>query len=469
MTAPSADGPWSLKVDRRGTVDSAGEAALVDHVRTSGVTDLVVFSHGWNNDEQAATSLYARWYELLCAQLASAGAVGFVGIRWPSQLWRDEPIPTYPGPGRPPGDAGTAAGGGGGRSTVPAGPPSLTEDELRDLKDVFPGTDDELDAIAGLLAADSEQASAGDLFAALKAFADKDPEGFNDGETPDTSEPGMLEGASANELFDAFALHLSQSGVEFAAVGDGGAGAQARAVAGRRRQSAKEVLRQISYWKMKKRAGVVGRHGVGPLISRLSTEFPGLRVHLVGHSFGARVVSFALAGVAQTEPPSRPIKSVTLLQGAFSRFAFADELPFNAGRRNAAGALAGTLARIDGPLTVCFSSHDGALSTFYPLAAMAALDWAAGAGFDLMRRWRAMGHLGAYDQSAPAVQLGAVGQLYSFAPGAVLNVDASDVVFRGDPPFGAHSDIFHPQLAWLVAAAAGVNRQQPPTTDVDPS
>ena len=45
---------------------------------------------------------------------------------------------------------------------------------------------------------------------------------------------------------------------------------------------------------MKNRAGTVGRNGLGPLLGRLPA---GVRVHLVGHSFGARLVSFALAGL----------------------------------------------------------------------------------------------------------------------------------------------------------------------------
>jgi hypothetical protein len=105
---------------------------------------------------------------------------------------------------------------------------------------------------------------------------------------------------------------------------------------------------------MKNRAGVVGKDGVGPVIAELSRELPSLRIHLIGHSFGARVVSFALAGLPTGGPT--PVKAVTLLQSAYSRFAFADPVLF--GLFNRKGALAGKLDRVDGPLTVCFSSHD---------------------------------------------------------------------------------------------------------------
>jgi len=47
-----------------------------------------------------------------------------------------------------------------------------------------------------------------------------------------------------------------------------------------------------------------------------------------------------------------------------------------------------------------------------------------------------------------------VGTSYPFAEGAILNIDSSEVVKEGDPPCGAHSHIFHKELAWIVASAA---------------
>jgi alpha-beta hydrolase superfamily lysophospholipase len=157
-------------------------------------------------------------------------------------------------------------------------------------------------------------------------------------------------------VFDTFADRLAAAGVDFGGGDDAGfSDSPSKLLHG-----AKEALRQLSYWKMKNRAGVVGQRGLGPVIGRLAAEFPPVRVHLIGHSFGARLVSYALAGVGDLQPS--PIKSVTLLQGAYSRFAFTEALPFRSG----VGALAGRLDRVDGPLAVCFSRHDRALGTFYP-------------------------------------------------------------------------------------------------------
>jgi hypothetical protein len=131
--------------------------------------------------------------------------------------------------------------------------------------------------------------------------------------------------------------------------------------------------------------------------------------------------------------------------------AFADPLPFDS--ITPKGALAGMLSRVDGPFTVCFSSHDMALSLSYPLASAASGDDSAAAD-DPLFRFRAIGSIGAYN--APTQFIDQVGTNYPFANAAILNIDSSAVVENGDPPSGAHSDIFHQELAWIVASAAGL-------------
>ena len=81
---------------------------------------------------------------------------------------------------------------------------------------------------------------------------------------------------------------------------------------------------------MKKRAGVVGQVGLGPLVAQIRQLLPGLRIHLLGHSFGARLVSYSLAGLpAGLTGAASPVKSLTLIQGAFSHYTFARSLPFD--------------------------------------------------------------------------------------------------------------------------------------------
>jgi hypothetical protein len=221
-------------------------------------------------------------------------------------------------------------------------------------------------------------------------------------------------------------------------------------------KGAKELLRQATYYAMKRRAGTVGERGLGAVLGRLAEAAPGVRVHLVGHSFGARLVSFALRGLPKGV---RTVKSVTLLQGAFSHYAFAERLPHDP---RSSGALHGGQNRIDGPLVCCYSHFDSALGTLYPLASRMAGDArsvAAALGADglLGTKWGAVGHDGV--QEVPdTVKLSLGEALETTLPlTGCVNVDAAAVVKAGWPPVGAHNDICHPQLARIVLAAGRIH------------
>ena len=150
--------------------------------------------------------------------------------------------------------------------------------------------------------------------------------------------------------------------------------------------------------------------------------------------------------------PASPVKSLFLLQGAFSHHSFAEHLPFDANR---SGALKGMAKRVDGPLLTTHSLRDYAVGTSYPAASMANGEDAA-AFEDLSDRWGAMGHDGAQDVDAVKLPLSPVGFTYPFAKGAWINLDGNQIIIHGSLPAGAHSDIVHPETAWASLAAAGI-------------
>ncbi len=107
---------WELVYDGDGHPDGDAEATFLREAREKGITDVVVFSHGWNSNRTAATRLYNGFFSTLARQLRHVPAgqdtkVGLVGVMWPSQRWSDEPIPDFEGP--------SAAGGGGGGTRLP--------------------------------------------------------------------------------------------------------------------------------------------------------------------------------------------------------------------------------------------------------------------------------------------------------------------------------------------------------------
>jgi hypothetical protein len=448
---------WELTFDADGDQDTTSRDAFLAGVKDAGITDLIVFSHGWNTAPGSARALYQRFFGLLAGQLDQVPAgrpvtVGLAGVIWPAQLWPDQPIPDFPATAAArPGGAASLSEATDATQAEPASA-ALDSETLATLKALFPAAAGPLDTMAGILDNGTPSADAITTFhEALAAFSQLAAVPGDDGEgdpatpAPGEGQPRMLRDEPM-ALFQRYRDALQASGVAVAG-GDGqaGIGDSLRGIL----NGAKEALRQATYWQMKNRAGVVGQRGLGPLLGRLDATR--VRVHLVGHSFGARLVSFALAGLPSG--PS-PVRGVTLLEGAFSHFAFASPLPFDASRK---GALAGMLARINGPLVVCFSSHDSAVGTFYPLASFAAQEDAAAAN-DALFRWGGMGADGAQGVSArlDGIQPAGPGTAYRFTAGQALNVDASDVVRKGGPPSGAHSDIVHPELTWIVLSAGGV-------------
>jgi hypothetical protein len=427
---------WEVGFDERGTPGQGEVAALLAELPGQDLTDLLVLAHGWNSDRGQARRLYRLYFQQVPGLLArggSAARAGWLGVVWPSKRWADEPEPT-----------GELAGGGaaglGDAAPVPA-PPPPDPALVQDLKDVFQDDDQRraLDELARLLATRPEDPAAlarfQTLMGELTRAADDDPPGEDRGET-------ALLDDDPEEVFGRFADAVPQTG-------EGGAAGLGDAF-GRLWNGAKEALRQLTYFEMKKRAGVVGRQGLGPLLGRIHQADPDVRIHLLGHSFGARLVSFALAGLP--DPARSPVKSLYLLQGAFSHFAFADALPMD---RSRGGALKGMATRVDGPLVASFTVHDMAVGKLYPLASLSSRDDAAGLE-DQLFRWGGIGHDGAQAVEATMATLGPVGTAYPFQRGRFVNLDGNAVINRGGPPAGAHSDIFHPELVWAGLAAAGL-------------
>ncbi|MFI9807040.1 serine-threonine protein kinase [Streptomyces sp. NPDC052301] len=420
---------WELTFDADGDVDGPERDRLLAQVTEHGVRDLIVFAHGWNNDRSGATALYRRFFAPI-PRLAPKARLGYVGVIWPSMRFSDEPIPDFPKS-----VAAVEA------EAVPR--PALDKDTRRALLEAFPGRAPVIDQLARMLdERPTGEQGLTEFGRLVRLLADGERPGM--GDTGEDGEPAVLTGDPANAC-DEFAEALAAVGSPGAPAGFGIPNPW---------DGAKELLRQATYYAMKRRAGTVGEHGLGPLLGQLAQAAPGVRVHLAGHSFGGRLVAFALLGLTDGV---RTVKSVTLLQGAFSHYAFADRLPQDAHR---AGALKDRQGRIDGPLVCCHSHFDSALGTFYPLASRLAGDDRSCAGGEIAAvlgpRWGAMGHDGV--QAVPdTARLDLAAALGGALPASgCVNVDAAAVVRRGGPPAGAHSDILHPELARVVLAAGRI-------------
>ena len=451
---------WVLEFNKDASpTDAAAVQGFPAELKSAGVSDLFIFSHGWNNDHAAAKSLYQRFFAEV-AKLFQDGNVpkkipgakiGLTGVLWPSILWPDDAPSDGPQPELPRSTGGGSVALVAARAKVP-----VKKAEPKDINATLKKTYDDprqqtlIDELTAMLAdRPADDAAINAFRAKLGELLASEHPGRVDKTQPDDAESGIvdLNDRKWRQLLREVGNNAEKRGsVKGGAVGLGDPFMKLW-------DGAKDVLRIATYWQMKNRAGVVGRDGLGKVLSRLSQDAPDVRVHLLGHSFGARLVSFALAGLpATTTQAKSPVKSLFLLQGAFSHYAFATELPHD---RTRSGALKGMAARVDGPLLTTQSLRDYAVGVSYPAASIANNEDAA--AFDNpSARWGAMGHDGAQAVEARTLPLAAPGGMYPFSKGGWLNLDGNEVIIHGSLPSGAHSDIVHPHTAWAALAAAGI-------------
>ena len=419
---------WPLRFDKDGNGDATVDTFL-DELPGAGLTDLFIFSHGWNNDETTALDLYSRFFGAVRDVLSSGSAtlragakIGVAGVLWPSIL--------FPGDTVPP-----AAEGGASSFTNSYAGTLETE-----LPKVFcqPGQFPLLQDLLNLL---KTQPPSND---ALFEFRDKLTHMLTMPQNTSTQDSFEALTATSSDRW----LELLDAAAEPPTDNQGGA-ADFGGFFDKLWSGAKSMLRVATYWEMKNRAGVIGQGSLGPLIGRAAAGSPALKFYLLGHSFGARLVSYSLKGLPDATTTS-PVKMLYLLQGAFSHFAFAAKLPFDTSR---SGDLAGMSARVDGPLLTTFSAKDTAVGVSYPAASLLAGQDAADTN-NLMYRWQGMGCDGAQGVDAASGTLGSAP--YTFERGRWLNLDGNTVIVAGGPPSGAHSDIVHQETAFVALAGAAL-------------
>ncbi|MGW2396204.1 serine-threonine protein kinase [Kitasatospora sp. NPDC001664] len=417
MAAPIAGLPyWELRFDSDGTL--LADDGLVADLPGSGVRELFVFSHGWNTSDAGARALYAYTFGELARQLAAfapswQGKVGVAGVYWPSLLFPED-APDTPSDPSTPAELAAALG------------PAFA-----------PAEQDKLAAVTALLEQQPESAEQLSRCHQLVSGLVTSPALAGE----DSGQQAVLD-RPTGEVFSALAGLSSEPGDAqglpnpFKVLWHG----------------AREALRTASYYEMKNRAGVVGRDGLGPLLgscAHATAARGGLRVHLIGHSFGARLVSFALPGLP--EGIGSPVASLLLVQGAFSHFSFAAPIPVDTGHN---GFLAPYFDRVAGPLLSTFSLGDRAVGWWYPAASLLNNEDGQAAS-DLTYRWGGMGHDGFQQGGAEQFDLRPAGQPYPLRAGHFYRLRGDEVIKEDQSPFsGAHSDIRHPEVVWAALAGA---------------
>ena len=318
---------------------------LLDTARESNFTDIYVLSHGWNNTFKDAVGLYDR---LLTGYLGERQVLGingadlyrplYVGIIWPSTAlvlpWEEAP---------------DFAGGGTDDLTERRDQGRTERHEIaQQLKDADIPRFYELAEKTSLTKGEALEFA--QILASIWADAD--------GEIPSTEvAPTPEEMVELWARVDARSGNSSRKEHGFADDDDTEPGPGAAGFLDF--LDPRKPIQLATVRLMKDRSGRIGSKGVAPLLTELLT-LSAARVHLVGHSYGCRVVLSALS--YRSDIP-RKVHSVLLLQPATSYLCFAADA--GAGKP---GGYRPALERTETPIFSTFSPHDAPLTRLFHLA-----------------------------------------------------------------------------------------------------
>ncbi len=405
----------------------------------AGVTDLFFISHGWLQNAEAARDFYRKFFESFVAVAQPNDLPGrtftIVGIIWPSKEF-DELVAVSGVPGGTQGSASLKAADKASQQAL--------QEKLERMKEIFiqPAQKQTLDGAKTLLLDIEDKASA------RQEFVDKirsllDPAAANSEDASDTffKDDGnelmknlkVAEDDLDDEVAGAGGSASLPLGVGTVHAMEGGAASLAAFLSGFK-AAAMNLLNFTTYLEMKARAGKVGKDGVAKLIDKLAPQVN--RIHLIGHSFGGRVVT-AAAATCSTDK----IKSMSLLQTAFSHNGFSKSMK---------GFFRSVVDqnRVKGPIIVTHTKNDKAVGVAYPLASRIAGDKTAAFG-DENDKFGGLGRNGAQQMGKDEVVKGDLLDAtadYAFQAGKFFNLEGSAFI-KG------HGDLTGKEIAHAVRKA----------------
>lgn len=424
---------FEIHFDKRGgLVDESRVTDAVKEVNRLGITDLMVFCHGWNNDIEEARDHSRRFAASMRAAAdrhLARRRTAILGVLWPSKKFADrQHIP-----------GGAAAGQAADQAALLA--------QLDALQGAFTarGADARLRQARKLVPKLASPKVQADFLALLRAAA-KQPKATRPDDAPEEGSNAIFD-ITAEEAFRNLERPIAPRrragrGAGGAAVA-GGAGGAAFNVGDLGRgvfAAGQRLLNFTTYYQMKERAGLIGRVGLHPVLQRLQRGRPAMRLHLVGHSFGARLAS-AAAGASRQQ--DLPVATLTLLQGAFSHHGFATN--YQPGKNGLFRHVVNP-GRVNGPILVSHTDNDTAVGVLYAIVSRLAGQQAAGIG-DAKDLYGGIGRNGAV--KTPEAQFGTLGPInteYDFRRGSVYNLQAGAVI-------ADHGDVHKPEIANALAQA----------------
>lgn len=401
---------------------------VADTLKDPSITDLVVLSHGWKFEGEEPRQLYnAVWPQVATKLNQPPSSVLVIGVSWPSKRY-SEGI-----------DARSlrVAADGVTLSVEPGTPETDLEDVQLEqaLAEALDGLEPEdAEALRATVAAylkSKQTKEARDLVqiaASSVHLNTDDPELSSSGEALAAVTDGIAFGQVLADLADPPELTVTEEVAQTLGLMDN----LQQAFSGPR-AAVIRLLEQLSYYEMKDRAGIVGR-SLGSSLSKYTPPNK-VRLHFVGHSFGARLVTAAahvFSGAANL-----PLHSVTLLQGAFSH---------NGLSTARGGAFQTLVGKPAGPIVISHTHNDRACTLLYAIASRLSRDVTA-AIVGKNDKFGSMGANGAqFDAAEPQADDGGTGTVFTPRRRVITN-------YRADTYIKEHNDIRNPDVGALVASA----------------
>jgi len=410
----------------------------------AGTTDLIVVSHGWNNDREEAEALYRKLFgnfvDVTQGDAAMAARkVALVGVIWPAKRF-DELMTLTASDAQAVGGAASTGAAGGGAAEQAAMHAAI--DRMAPLFDDA-GDAERIASLHGLVPQlEGSSALQAKFVETLRQLLDPDGSaaqhqtredrgdvffrGASDVVFKNAQAPANTQGSSSSAQPAAGAGHAQGLGSAFSKIGN----------------AVTNLLNLTTYFEMKKRAGTVGKNGLAPLIDSLADQVQ--RVHLVGHSFGGRLVAAAAASST-----TRKLHALALLQAAFSHNCFS-----KVGKGFFESVA--TSSRTAGPVLITHTKNDKAVGIAYPIASRVGQDSTSNLG-DRDDQFGAIGSNGAQRMEPGQVVAGTnkllpVGSQYDLTPGRFHNLESTD--FIKDPNGGdAHGFVHVREVAWALSRA----------------
>ncbi len=426
----------AARFDKKGAALNEKEVTL-----PAGITDVIVAAHGWNNDEASAETLYRELFTNFAAvapDLLKTKKIAIVGVIWPSKQFNNVVA------------AATAeqAGAAAGLKANSAATDKTLIELLKGVGEMF-GAEDAAkikQAKAQLPKLETDPAAREKFVDALRSLLDKKAASDEDNSKLFFKMNGaeMLEKLKMQTPIavargggggSASLTHLAQP------PGGGGAAGLGDLFSGVK-SGAMRLLNYLTYYEMKSRGGTVGKNGVGPLVDRLAQQAG--RVHLVGHSFGGRVVAAAASG-----SKTNKLRTLSLLQTAFSHNGFSKSM---------SGFFRDVVdkKRVKGPIVVTYTPNDRAVGLAYPTASRLSGTVASAFG-DQNDKFGGLGRNGAQKMESGEVVAGvdkllAVNGNYPWQAGKFHNLESSKFIVN--PKGGdAHCFVTGKEVAWALSRA----------------